>query len=104
MRRYAADDVPFWIIKEFDRIDYNKVNGTMVEHVCSELMLYARVTFLSFKKAILQTKFIDCDIPQQILDTISQVDFSKINPQKAESIHKSLSQLITTKYGGVLKK
>lgn len=102
-RKYCADDVPQWIIRQFDRIDYNKVTGTEIEKVCSQLMQYARITFLSFKKSINQTKYIDCNIPQQILDTISQIDFKKINPQKEKAIEESLTKYITTSYGAVLR-
>lgn len=102
-RKYCADDVPHWIIRQFDRIDYNKASGTEIEKVCVQLQLYANVTFLSFKKSINQTKYVDCNIPQQILDTISQIDFKKINAQKEKAIEESLTKYITTSYGAVLR-
>lgn len=102
-QNYVANDVPLWILEQFNRIDFNKVSGKELEVQTSNIHRFCKLSMLPFKKTPIETKWIDQAIPQGLLDTISQIDFNKIDFNKQQSIENQLAQYISTNFKGKLK-
>lgn len=101
-KRYTANDTPQWLIEQLQRVNYDKLTGTEIEKAASNLNQFANISFLKRKKTKIETVWIDTNVPQSILDTISQIDWKSVSNLTQNSFEKMLQQYIATNYAGKL--
>lgn len=101
-KRYTANDTPRWIIEQLQRVNYDKLTGTEIEKAASSLNQFANISFLKRKKSKIETVWIDTNVPQSILDTVSQIDWNAVSNLTQNNFEKMLQQYITTHYAGKL--
>lgn len=101
-KRYTANDTPSWIVEQLQRVNYDKLTGTEIEKAASNLNQFASISFLKRKKTKIETVWIETGIPQSILDTVSQIDWSAVSTLTQNNFEKMLQQYITTNYAGKL--